>query len=60
MNTFSYRGYQISYGEYGNEKGCRVILVPDDGKASTSVQSAVSCMTASYRTVLIDFLGCGQ
>lgn len=60
MNTFSYRGYQISYSEYGNENGRRVILVPDDGQDSTSIQSAISCMTASYRTVLIDFLGCGQ
>ena len=45
MNTFSYRGYQISYSEYGNENGRRVILVPDDGQDSTSIQSAISCMT---------------
>lgn len=60
MNTFDYRGYRISFSQFGDENERKVVIVPDDGKAGTSAAELILYLKSAYRLILIDFLGCGQ
>lgn len=60
MDTFDYRGYKISFSQSCIENERRIVLVPDDGKASSSAAEIMPYLRAAYGVILIDFLGCGQ